>query len=144
MSTLPATAALGVPAGAPVRDRIARILLVVVAIGAIGAAVGAVGIVADAGPMTRMVETWRLLGFVVFAGIFLLLAYRPRGYAGIWELAILNKLGLTIAALAYGTETEGAAAALAADGVVTLLLVTAYILSRGWRAWSTVRSSHNT
>jgi len=141
MSTIPATAALGVPAGALVRDRIARILLVVVAVGAIGAAIGAVGMVADAGPTTRMVETWRMLGFIVFAGIFLLLAYRPRVYAGIWELAILNKLGLTIAALAYGTGTEGAGAALAADGVVTFLLVAAYILSRGWRAWSTVRSA---
>ena len=39
-----------------------------------------------------MVETWRLLGFGTFAGLFALLAYRPRYYAGVWELAIANKL----------------------------------------------------
>lgn len=141
MSTIPATAAMAAPAGARVRDRVARMLLIVVAIGAVGAAIGAAGVVADAESTTRMVETWRMLGYVVFAGMFLLLAYRPRVYAGIWELAILNKLGLSIAALVYGADIVGARASLAADGAITLLLIAAYVLSRGWQAWSTVRES---
>ncbi len=125
---------------ARIRDRVARALLVLAAAGAAAAVAGAVGDVADAGPATRMVETWRMLGFGVFAGVFLLLGYRPRLYAGIWELAILNKLGLTLAALSFGSETDGAGAALIADGVVTLMLLAAYVLSRGWTAWSASRA----
>jgi hypothetical protein len=123
-----------------VRDRVARALLVLAALGAVLAVLGAVSAVADAGPATRMVETWRMLGFGVFAGIFLLLAYRPRLYAGIWELSILNKLGLSLAALFFGSDTDGAATALVVDGAVTLMLVAAYGLSRGWTAWSTARA----
>jgi hypothetical protein len=122
------------------RDRVGQALLVIAALGAAFAVVGAIDAVANATAATRMVETWRLLGFAAFAAIFVLLAYRPRVYAGIWELAILNKLGLTIAAFAYGTEVDGARTALVADGAVTLLLLAAYLLTRGWRAWSTVRS----
>ncbi|PKW18303.1 hypothetical protein [Saccharopolyspora spinosa] len=125
---------------ARIRDRVARALLVLAAAGALAAVAGAVGAVADAGPATRMVETWRMLGFGVFAGVFLLLVYRPRLYAGIWELAILNKLALTLAALSFGSGTDGAGAALIADGAVTLILLAAYVLSRGWTAWSTARA----
>ncbi|MGR6318236.1 hypothetical protein Q2K19_01645 [Micromonospora soli] len=124
-----------------IRDRLARALLVLAAAGAVAAVASAVGAVADAGPATQMVETWRMLGFGVFAGVFLLLAYRPRLYAGIWELAILNKLGLTLAALSLGSGTDGADAALVADGAITLILVAAYLLSRGWTAWSTARAA---
>ncbi|MDL4772497.1 hypothetical protein [Actinomadura xylanilytica] len=124
---------------ARIRDRVARALLVLAAAGAVAAVVSAVSTVADAGPATRMVETWRMLGFGVFAGVFLLLAYRPRLYAGIWELAILNKLGLTLAALSFGSGTDGAGAALIADGAVTLILLAAYVLNRGWTAWSAAR-----
>lgn len=126
---------------ARIRDRVARVLLVLAAVGAVAAVAGAVGTVADAGPATRMVETWRMLGFGVFAGVFLLLGYRPRLYAGIWELAILNKLGLTLAALSFGSGTDGVGAVLLADGAVTLILLAAYVLSRGWTAWSTARAA---
>ena len=123
-----------------VRDRIAQALLVLAALGAVVALIGAVGTVANAGPATRMVEMWRLLGFGFFAGVFLLLAYRLRLYAGIWELSMLNKLGLSLAALSFGSDTVGASTALVADGAVTLFLVAAYVLSRGWTAWSTARA----
>ena len=139
MSAISAPAQLSVQTR--VRDRIAQALLVLAAIGAAFAVVGAIDAVANAGPATRMVETWRMLGFGVFAGVFLLLAYRPRSYAGIWELAILNKVGLTLFAFAYGSEVEGASTALVADGAITLMLVAAYVLSRGWQAWSVVRST---
>lgn len=123
-----------------VRVRVAQALLVLAALGAVLAVLGAVSAVADAGPATRMVETWRMLGFGVFAGIFLLLAYRPRLYAGIWELSILNKLGLSLAALFFGSGTEGASTALVVDGAVTLMLIAAYVATRGWTAWSTARA----
>jgi hypothetical protein len=56
-----------------------------------------------------------------------LLARRPRAYPGVWELAILNKVALTITALFTGDGTV-----LAADGVLSALLVAAYVLARGW------------
>jgi hypothetical protein len=141
MSAFSAPAQLGAETSSTrMRDRVGQALLVIAALGAAFAVVGAIDAVANATAATRMVETWRLLGFAAFAAIFVLLAYRPRVYAGIWELAILNKLGLTIAAFAYGTEVDGARTALVADGAVTLLLLAAYLLTRGWRAWSTVRS----
>jgi len=141
MSATTAPATLGAPTGTHrVRDRVARALLVLSALGAVLAIAGAVVAVADAGPATRMVETWRLLGFGVFAGMFVLLAYRPRMYAGIWELAILDKFALAVTAFAYGSATDGAVTAMVADGVITIMLLAAYVLSRGWTAWSTARS----
>ena len=123
------------------RDRIAQVLLALAALGAALAVASSVGGVAEAGPDTRMVETWRLLGFGVFAGMFLLLAYRPRHYAGIWELSIANKVALSLAALAYGSGTTGATEALIADSAVAVILIVAYVLTRGWTAWSTVRAA---
>jgi hypothetical protein len=138
-STAPAT--LDAATGSyRVRDRVARVLLVLSALGAALAVVGAASAVVDAGLDTRMVETWRLLGFGVFAGLFVLLAYRPRMYAGVWELAILDKLALAVTAFAYGSATDGAVTALVADGTITIMLLAAYLLSRGWTAWSTARS----
>jgi hypothetical protein len=140
MSVLPTSATAGAASGSGrVRGRIAQALLVLASFGAFVAVVGAAQTVADAGPATRMVETWRMLGFGFFTGVFLLLAYRPRVYAGIWELAILNKLGLTFTALAFGSGTDGARTALIADGAVTLMLLAAYVLSQGWRAWPAAR-----
>ncbi len=48
---------------ASLRDQAARVLLVLAAAGALVAMISAIGTVADAGPATRLVETWRLLGF---------------------------------------------------------------------------------
>ena len=141
MSALPAphTAAESTD-HASLRDRVTRVLLGLAAVGALVAMLSAIGTVTDAEPATRMVQTWRLLGYGVFAGLFALLAYRPRHYAGVWELAIANKLALALFGLAFGPGTQDASAALASDGTLTLLLVAAYVLSRGWRAWSTLRS----
>jgi hypothetical protein len=121
------------------RDRAARVLLVLAAAGALVAMISSIGSVADAGPATRMVETWRLLGFGTFAGLFALLAYRPRYYAGVWELAMANKFALALFGLAYGAGAKDSSNVLASDGTLALLLVAAYVLSRGWRAWSTLR-----
>jgi NADH:ubiquinone oxidoreductase subunit 6 (subunit J) len=90
-------------------------------------------------PATRVVETWRLLGLSVFTGLFVLLAYRPRYYAGVWQLAIANKFALAALGIAYGANATDARQILAFDGALAILLVAAYVLTRGWRAWSSVR-----
>lgn len=119
-----------------VRDRAARFLMAVAAVGAAGATVSAVFTVLGSDDATRVVETWRLYGFMVFTGLFALLALKPRDYRGIWELVILNKGALTFTALLYifAGGAHGAIMVVIADGVLTVMLVTAYILCRGWRA----------
>lgn len=90
-------------------------------------------------PDVAMLAGWRALGLGVFAGAFALLAWRPMGYPGLLELAVGHKLALTVYALAkLGTSTDAPTVAVA-DGLLTLGLVTAYVLLRAHRAWSPER-----
>ena len=121
------------------RDRLARVLLMLATVGAGVAAVGAINTVTDADAANRVVETWRLLGLALFTGLFVLLAYRPRHYAGVWELVIADKFALAGFGIAYGAGTTDAGQILAIDGAIAVLLLVAYFLSRRWRAWASVR-----
>jgi hypothetical protein len=122
------------------RLREVRVLMGLAAVSALAAAIGAIPVVADAGAPTMMTETWRLYGFLTFAGLFVLLGWRPLSYRWLWEIVILNKLLLTVTAGGYVTDVigpgdvEGAPAALISDGILTAGLVVAYLVCRGWRA----------
>src|SRR5262245_10902934 len=114
------------PSVAPAwRDRLGTLLLSVCAAGAIAAAVSAVDTVADAGSTTEAVETWRLVGFVFFAGVFVLLALAPRQLRGLWELTIVAKLALPVAAATFLRGSTDATSFVVFDGIVTALLVAA-------------------
>ena len=78
-----------------------------------------------------------MLGFLVFAGIFALLAFRPRTLPGLWELSIMDKAGMTLLAAVFAVtrDAQGAVTTAVADGALTALLITAYVLARGYRAW---------
>jgi hypothetical protein len=116
------------------RERVAKILLWVAAVGAAASGLTAIGAVLDADGATKVVETWRGYGFVVFAGLFVLLALRPRSYRGVWELVIFHKVALTITAVFYAASggIADTATIIAGDGAVSVLLIVAYVLSRGW------------
>ncbi len=131
--TAPSAARIGVDPSAW-RDRLAAVLLWVCAAGAIVAAVSAVTIVADADDATRAVETWRLVGYAYFAGIFALLALAPRQLRGLWELTILAKLALPIAGATFLRGSTDAGSFVVFDGIVTVLLIAAYGLTAGWTA----------
>jgi hypothetical protein len=119
-----------------IRDRIATILMLVSALGALFAFITAIGAVQTAGPATQQVETWRLFGFLMFAGVFVLLGIWPRRLPGLWELTIANKVGLTIVeALLIRTNAVGAQFAAISDAILCVFLVAAYLLSRGYTAW---------
>jgi hypothetical protein len=122
--------------GGRVRDGVGRVLLWLAAAGAAAAALGAYGAVADAEPAVTVVETWRAYGFVVFAGLFALLAVRPRGYRGVWALVIFHKVAMTVTALVYtrNAAIEGTGTILVWDGTLSVLLVLAFVLCRGWAA----------
>jgi uncharacterized transporter YbjL len=118
------------------RDRIATALMLVSALGALYAFITAIGAVQTAGPATQQVETWRMFGFLMFAGVFILLGVWPRRLPGLWELTIANKVGLTIAeALLIRNNAAGARFTAISDGILSAFLVAAYLLSRGYTAW---------
>ncbi|QBI56508.1 hypothetical protein [Streptomonospora litoralis] len=121
----------------PWRTTVGRLLMVAAAVSALVAAAGALPTVLAAGPEQLMAQTWRLYGFLVFAALFGLLALRPLHYRWVWEIVIANKVLLSVTAGAFvlgGQGVVGAAAAAIADGVLSVVVVAAYILCRGWRA----------
>src|SRR5262245_61941371 len=109
----PMTAQSGWPAW---RDRLGTLLLSICAAGAIVSAISAVETVADAGSATEAVETWRLVGFVFFAGVFVLLALAPRQLRGLWELTIVAKLALPVAGATFLRGSTDATAFVIFDG----------------------------
>lgn len=116
-----------------VRDRIGRGLLWLAAVAAVAAALGAYGTVVDAEPAVKVVETWRAYGFLVFAGLFALLAVRPRGQRAVWALVVFHKVAMTVTALVYSRNPaiEGTGTVLAWDGALSVLLVLAFVLCGG-------------
>jgi putative intracellular protease/amidase len=118
------------------RDRGAQVILGLCAVGAIVATAATAREVSDAEGTLQVVETWRLAGLPVFAGLFVILAAGLRRTAGLWELVIANKIALVAAGATYLSGTEGASDFVYVDGVLVTMLILAYVSSRGWTAWS--------
>ena len=108
------------------------------ALGALGAFAASIAAVRGAGPDSVWLETWRMFGFVVFAGLFALVAWRPRRIPGVWELAFGHKLAMAVASLLLAPAPEARVAGLV-DAALAGLIAVAYISTRGWRAWRYVR-----
>src|SRR5690625_3825292 len=82
-----------------------------------------------------IVELWRLIGFIVFSGIFALLALKPEQYVGIWEIAIFHKLAMTISAIVLILNVEDAIYIAIVDAILVILLLTAYFLTGSYTSW---------
>src|SRR5207248_8616805 len=92
--------------------------------------------VATASPATQVVEIWRMYGFVVFTGLYVLLAFWPRRYPGIWELAILDKAALGITGLVLLSRgVADAQTILIFDGSLVVITLVAYVLAKAYAAW---------
>jgi hypothetical protein len=117
------------------KDRLARLILGMAALGALFAFVTAIAITLQASPEMQIVESWRMYGFMVFAGLFVLLAARPRHYPGVWELVMFHKASLTITAATFLSDAAGASIAVVVDGILTIMIITAYFLAKGYTAW---------
>ena len=91
-------------------------------------------------PEDLVVETWRTLGFAVFAGLWALLAFWPRSLPGVWELVLLHKVVVTVFYFSYGDAPFALQTALI-DLVVAVATIASYVLCRGWLAWRDVASS---
>jgi len=133
-------ASLDTASVAPWRDRVATGLMLLAAIGAFISLLTSISSVATASPATQVVEIWRLYGFVVFTGLYVLLAFWPRRYPGIWELAILDKAALGITGLVLlGRGVPDAQTILIFDGSVAAITFVAYLLAKGYAGWSRLR-----
>jgi hypothetical protein len=102
------------------------------------AAAASTPVVRDAEPDKPLAEIRQFSSFVLFGGLFALLAYRPLHYAGIWDQVIVNKLALIIRALTYASDADKTGGVALVDGILPVVPLAAYVLSRGCRAWSDV------
>jgi peptidoglycan/LPS O-acetylase OafA/YrhL len=121
------------PAGTSSRWRIAgQALTWLAAISALTAAASAISDVTTADHTTLVVQTWRMYGLFLCGGLFVLLALRPQVHGAVWALAILNKAALAITAAAYVTHggIAEATGTVGWDGALTVVLLTAYLMSR--------------
>ncbi len=103
-------------------------------IGACIAFLTSINLVKAATAETLWLEIWRMFGFLVFAGMFMLLALRPRLSAGVWELAFFHKAAVSIYAFIF-TNAREAQSAGSIDAALAVIIVIAYVCTRGWLSW---------
>jgi len=121
------------------RDRLATVLMLVSGAGAFVAFVSAIAATRSAGPETQVVEAWRMLGFLVFTGLCLLCALRPRQVPGAWELVIFHKAAIALVALTFLGGARDTGTVVAIDGAMALMVAVAYLLARGYTSWTALR-----
>jgi hypothetical protein len=124
---------------ARLRDRLALGLMLLSALGALYGFVSSVGMVTGASLAMQQVEAWRMIGFLMFSGVFVLLGLWPRRYPYLWELIIANKVALTLVQLILISRATNAMTDGVVDAAVSVFLILAYILSRGYKSWRRVR-----
>lgn len=130
------------PAPSRIADRVGRGLLALCAIATLGAFASGVAVIAAAPDDRLMVEGWRTLGYLVFAGLWTMLALRPRSVPGVWELVFLHKIAVSVYAfLILGAPEAGTAAVV--DSLLVVITAAAYVLCRGWESWRGVTWTGN-
>ena len=122
-------------APSPGRDRIGRLLMAIAAVGAVGPFAPGVGNMQGAAPDRLWVEAWRTFGFLVFAGMFALLALFPRSARGLWELSFAHKAGMVVFSLFAGDVAEARFAG-RVDILLVAMIAAAWWLCQGWKSWS--------
>ncbi|MGD9529734.1 hypothetical protein [Pseudonocardia sp.] len=128
--------------GAPPRgaDLVGRALLVLCALSTAAAFADGVTRIAEAPAEWILTESWRTAAYLVFAGMWALLAVWPRSQRGMWELIVLHKVVVTVQALLV-LDLPGAARTAWVDGVLVAATVTAWVLCRGWLTWRRLRET---
>ncbi|SHE76787.1 hypothetical protein SAMN05444392_10359 [Seinonella peptonophila] len=118
------------------KDLLSMVLLLLCAVGAFASFFLNLTTVTEAEPIRKVGEIWRLYGFLVFTGLFLLLAFFPRRYAGIWELTIFHKAAVAVTVpLLINKITPDIQTVFLTDGIVAVILFISYLLTKGYRAW---------
>ncbi|MEV3914093.1 hypothetical protein [Streptomyces canus] len=115
-------------------DRTGRGLLALCGIATLGAFANGISIMATVAPERLMSEAWRTLAYLVFVGLFVMLAVAPRTQRGTWELVFVHKFAITAFAITAG-DTPDAKATWPIDLALVLATAVAYVLCRGWYGW---------
>lgn len=127
------------------RDLTARYIMIALGIATLGAFANAAYELGAVPPDRIVSHTWEMLAYVVFSGLFALLAFYPRRMLGLWELVIFHKLGVTLfSVISLGSATgavasDNPALRLIIDGVLVSLTIASYVLAKGWLAWKNAR-----
>lgn len=132
----------------PMRDRIALVLMVLMSLGSLYVFADSLFTFGSVPAAAVGVEAWRMFGYVVFAGLFLLAGLFPRRMTGIWELILFHKAVPALFLIPYIGIDAGTGAAptktilnvVLNDGLLVVLTATAYVLAKGWRAWKQPRA----
>ncbi|WP_079124927.1 hypothetical protein [Streptomyces lushanensis] len=122
----------------PLWDRIGRGLMALNAAVTFVVFINGFFLMADSTDDHLMIEGWRTFGYLVFAAMWAMLAWRPRQVPAIWEMVIFHKVAATILAFTIIDTTEGAQSSVT-DTTVATLTIFAYIVCRGWESWRLVR-----
>ena len=118
----------------PGADLVGRALLLLCALSTTAAFIDGAYRVGAAPAEWLLTEFWRTTAFLVFGGMWALLAVRPRSQRGMWELIVLHKTLVTVHALTV-LDLPGAAQTAWVDGALVAATVAAWVLCRGWLTW---------
>jgi hypothetical protein len=118
----------------PWLDWLGRAVMVLAGLSALAAFFSAIPAARTAGPDTVWVETWRLFGFILFAGFFFLLAFRPQKSAGVWELVFFHKAAMAVSSLFLANAKDSISAGMI-DAILAGLVLVSYLLTAGWKSW---------
>lgn len=116
------------------RDLIGRVLFGLLSASTLVAFADGIGLASAAGPETFYMQWWRTLAYLVFAGIFALLALRPRSTPIMWEIVLIQKAVITIIGFLNITVAEAPRDA-TVDLYLVVVMVPAWIQTRGWLSW---------
>ncbi|MEU8038389.1 hypothetical protein [Streptosporangium sp. NPDC049078] len=120
----------------PLADRIGRTLMAVNAVAALVAFAGGIMITANVSDDRLVTEAWRTLAYIVFAGIWAILAVAPRRQWGLWELLLFQKGAITVYCFVMWDKPDAMQTAFI-DLFVVATTAVAYVLCRGWTSWRT-------
>ncbi len=115
-------------------DRTGRTLMAVDALATLGALAGGIASVRSSTDQHLMTEAWRTFAYIVFAGLWAIIAVAPRRQWGIWELLLVHKSAVTVFAIA-NLGVPDAPGHVVIDGSLVVSTGLAYVLCRGWEAW---------
>ena len=118
------------------RDRVGRLIMAVLVLLTLLAFADGLQRMGTANVDRIWVETWRTFAYVVFAGLFAILAWKPRSSPGLWELTFGHKTAVVLYGLWLGDKVPEVSLAVKIDLLLVVLIAIAWALCRGWLSWS--------